>query len=288
MNGVINVYKPTGITSFDVVKNIRKLTGEKRVGHTGTLDPEASGVLPVCIGKATKIVEYLTNDTKVYKVEIKLGEVRDTFDREGSIIKTSNIGVSDDDIIKCIMSFLGDSLQVPPMYSAIKVNGKRLYELARNGIEVERKPRSITIFSIDMISISRPYVTFTVKCSKGTYIRSLSYDIGEKLGCGAVMWNLERVEAGSFSKKASIKLNELTKENIDSFIISIEDSLVNYESIKFDTIYKKLLLNGVKIKNEMIIKSIDDNKIYRVYIEDEFIGLGSKCIDGFKIIKLLN
>ena len=173
MNGILNVFKPTGMTSFDVVRIIKKISNVKKVGHAGTLDPEASGVLPVCIGKATKAIDYIMGDFKIYEAELKLGVITDTYDREGKILRESEVNASDEEIIQVINSFIGEIKQVPPMYSALKVNGKKLYELARAGIEIEREARPIIIYDIDITDIKIPYVKFRVKCSKGTYIRSL-------------------------------------------------------------------------------------------------------------------
>lgn len=287
MNGVINVYKPSGITSFDVVRTIKRLSKTKKVGHTGTLDPMASGVLPVCIGNATKIVDYIMQNHKVYKATLKLGVTTDTYDREGKILSESELNnISDKDIEEVIKGFIGDVEQMPPMYSALKVNGKRLYELARKGIEIERQKRKITIYDINIENIDIPYVEFTVKCSKGTYIRSLCYDIGDVLKVGGAMWDLERVETGTFSIENSIALEDLNEENIENFIIPIDGALT-YKSMVFSNKFEKLLLNGVTIQNPFIIKDIEENILYKVYIEDRFIGIGKKTEKGFKVEKLL-
>lgn len=288
MDGVLNIYKPTGMTSYDVVHKIKKLCNTKKVGHTGTLDPEASGVLPICIGKATKIADYIMNDYKVYKTELRLGITTDSYDRVGKTLSTSIISADEKTVVNVIKAFIGENYQVPPMYSAIKVNGQKLYNLARQGIEIERKARKIYFYEIEIINISLPYVEFLVKCSKGTYIRSLCYDIGNKLGCGGTMWNLERVATGNFKLVDAIRLDELTSENINEYVISITDALNKYESIHIDTKYEKLLLNGVVLKNQDILINIDLEKLYRVYLgENKFIGIGRKDESGFKIIKML-
>ena len=287
MNGVINVYKPSGITSFDVVRTIKKLSKTKKVGHTGTLDPMATGVLPICIGNATKIVDYITQNHKVYKATLKLGVTTDTYDREGKILSESELNnVSNKHIEEVIKGFIGDIEQVPPMYSALKVNGKRLYELAREGIEIERQKRKITIYDINIENIDIPYVKFTVKCSKGTYIRSLCYDIGDVLKVGGAMWDLERVETGTFSIQNSIALEDLNEENIENFMIPMDEALT-YKPIVFNNKFEKLLLNGVTIQNPFVIKDIEEDILYKVYIEDRFIGIGKKTEKGFKIEKLL-
>lgn len=287
MNGIINIYKPKGISSFDAVRKVRKICNIKKVGHTGTLDPLACGVLPICVGKATKLVDYIMKDYKIYKTTLKLGVTTDTYDREGKVLKESEINVSEERVLNEIENFKGDIEQIPPMYSALKVNGKKLYELARKGIEVERKSRPITIYSIENIVIDMPYVTMEIKCSKGTYIRSLCYDIGENLKCGATMWELERTASGEFTKENSIKLEELSEEKLSEYILPMEKALHNFKKIHFKESVEKLLLNGVAINNPYIIKDIEENCTYRVYIEERFIGIGSITEKGFKIIKLL-
>ncbi|ENK0840035.1 tRNA pseudouridine(55) synthase TruB [Clostridium botulinum] len=288
MDGVINVLKPKGITSFDVVRDIRKIAKIKKVGHTGTLDPLASGVLPVCIGKATKIVDYIMEGTKTYRVEMKLGTTTDTYDREGTVLEEQEVSVSSIEVEKAIERYKGDIKQVPPMYSALKVNGQKLYDLARKGIEVEREARKIQIHDICILSIDLPYIIFDVKCSKGTYIRSLCFDIGNDLGSGAVMWNLERLEASPFNIKEAIKLEDLNEENIKQFITPIDEALKDYEKLYLDKKFEKLVLNGVILKDRRVLDNIEENKLYRTYIEDDnFIGLGMKNAYGFKIHKLL-
>jgi len=288
MDGVLNVYKPTGMTSYDVVHEIKKLCNTKKVGHTGTLDPEASGVLPICIGKATKIADYIMSDYKVYKAELKLGITTDSYDRVGKILSTNVVNTDEKTVIDVIKGFIGESYQVPPMYSAIKVNGQKLYDLARQGIEIEREARKVYFYEIEIINVNLPYVEFLVKCSKGTYIRSLCYDIGNKLGCGAAMWNLERVATGNFKLTDAIRLDKLTSENVSEYIIPITEALSKYESIHIDTKYEKQLLNGVVLNNQNVLTNIDLDKLYKVYLgENRFIGLGRKSESGFKIIKML-
>lgn len=288
MNGVINVYKPTGITSFDVVKAVRKISGEKKVGHTGTLDPLAEGVLPICLGKATKLVDFIMIGKKIYQAEMKLGEITDTYDREGKVISTLPIKTDTDEILETIMSFKGNISQVPPMYSALKINGKKLYELARNGIEVEREARKVSIYDIDIKNIEIPFVTFDVQCSKGTYIRSLCYDIGQKLGCGAVMWNLTRCASGVFNIENSIRLEELSKENFYEHLIPLDECLKNFTPLRVNEKFEKLLVNGVSIQDKKIVDNVENEIIYKVQnSENKLLGLGSLTEKGFKIVKLL-
>ncbi|MBU3170001.1 tRNA pseudouridine(55) synthase TruB [Clostridium estertheticum] len=286
MNGILNVFKPTGITSFDVVRLIRKISKVKKVGHAGTLDPEASGVLPVCIGKATKAIDYIMGDFKIYETELKLGVITDTYDREGKILKESEVNSGVDEITLAIKSFIGEIKQVPPMYSALKVNGKKLYELARAGIEIEREARSITIYDINITDIKLPYIKFTVKCSKGTYIRSLCYDIGEKLKCGGMMWNLQRTATGQFHIDNAININELNEENINKYIMPIETIFSANARITIEDRFIKFLLNGVIVKDKALICKFESGIMYSIYNNDnDFIGIADKSDDGVRLIK---
>lgn len=291
MNGVINIYKNTGMTSFDVVAMVRRVAKMKKVGHTGTLDPAASGVLPVCLGKATKIIDYIMENKKVYRVNLKLGMVTDTYDLEGEVLREEDAShITKDEILNCINSFVGTIDQVPPMYSALKQNGVRLYELARQGIEVHREARKITIYSIENIKIeSNDNIQMDVCCSKGTYIRSLCYDIGEKLNVGATMAALERIQNGPFTKEEAINIEDLTEELLEKHIISIEKALDSFEKITVNEKFGKLLRNGVKVfDNRMYSEEVEFNKLYRVYEDNGvFLGLGKRDEKGFKLEKLL-
>ncbi|XZH18989.1 tRNA pseudouridine(55) synthase TruB [Clostridium perfringens] len=291
MNGVINIYKNTGMTSFDVVAMVRRVAKMKKVGHTGTLDPAASGVLPVCLGKATKIIDYIMENKKVYRVNLKLGMVTDTYDLEGEVLREKDAShITKDEILNCINSFEGTIDQVPPMYSALKQNGVRLYELARQGIEVHREARKVTIYSIENIKIeSNDNIQMDVCCSKGTYIRSLCYDIGEKLNVGATMTALERIQNGPFTKEEAINIEDLTEELLEKHIISIEKALDSFERITVNEKFGKLLRNGVKVfDNRMYSEEVEFNKLYRVYEDNGvFLGLGKRDEKGFKLEKLL-
>ena len=263
----------------------------KKVGHTGTLDPAASGVLPVCLGKATKIIDYIMENKKVYRVNLKLGMVTDTYDLEGEVLREEDAShITKDEILNCINSFLGTIDQVPPMYSALKQNGVRLYQLARQGIEVHREARKITIYSIENIKIeSNDNIQMDVCCSKGTYIRSLCYDIGEKLNVGATMTALERIQNGPFTKEEAINIEDLTEELLEKHIISIEKALDSFEKITVNEKFGKLLRNGVKVfDNRMYSEEVEFNKLYRVYEDNGvFLGLGKRDEKGFKLEKLL-
>ena len=290
MNGVINIFKNKGMSSFDVVRKVRKVANEKKVGHTGTLDPEACGVLPVCLGKGTKIIDYKMKAEKSYTVKFKLGIKTTTYDLEGEVIEEKDWShVKEDEVLKVIDTFKGDIMQIPPMYSALKKDGVRLYDLARQGIEVEREARKITIYDIKDIEISLPYISMNVTCSKGTYIRSLCFDIGEKLETGATMVDLKRTQTSVFKEEDSVNVEDLNEENIASHIISIEDALSVYDKIFINKGYTKLFVNGLKVGDKRSLKSKPSlGVLYRVYDENDlFIGLGKLDEHGFKIEKLL-
>ena len=209
MDGVLNIRKEKGFTSFDVVAKLRGILHMKKIGHTGTLDPEAEGVLPVVLGKATKLVDLLTDKQKTYEALMHLGLETDTQDMTGTVLCEKTVEVSEEEVEAVIRGFVGEYKQIPPMYSALKVDGKKLYELAREGKTVERKARTVHFYEIDIKEINLPYVRFSVTCSKGTYIRTLCHDIGQKLGCGGCMEELTRTKVGRFELKDSLKLEEL-------------------------------------------------------------------------------
>ena len=209
MNGILNVYKEPGFTSHDVVAKLRGICKQKKIGHTGTLDPEASGVLPVCLGNATKLCDLLTDKDKEYRAVLLLGVETDTQDTTGQILAEKEVNAGEEDVRSAILSFVGPYDQIPPMYSALKVNGQKLCDLARKGQVVERKSRRITIHSIEIEDISLPRVTMRVACSRGTYIRTLCHDIGQKLGCGGAMERLERTRSGNFKAEDAYRLSEL-------------------------------------------------------------------------------
>lgn len=290
MDGILNVYKNKGMTSFDVVRKIKKISHTKKVGHTGTLDPLAEGVLPVCIGKATKCVEHLTADNKIYAAKLKLGVITETYDREGKILEENEVHLDDEEVIRdTIMNFQGEIEQIPPIYSALKVNGKKLYEYARQGIDVEIKPRKVTIYYIDIKKIELPYIEFEVRCSKGTYIRSLCYDIGKALNCGAAMWELERISSGIFNKENSINIDELDEKNIYNHLINIEEIFMECPKVTLDDKFYKLAVNGVCIKDTKLLLKIESDEIHRVYdYNNNFIGIGKMFDGGFKLEKQFN
>ena len=278
MNGVIIINKPIGKTSHDMVSFIRRLTGIKKVGHTGTLDPMATGVLPICIGKATKACELLTCENKAYRAQLMLGMTTDTLDADGEILTEQPVNVSKEQIENIIQSFVGDIEQIPPMYSAIKIGGKKLYELARDGIEIERDKRKVTIFKIDIIEIDmeQSTVTIDVDCSKGTYIRTLCDDIGLKLGCGAFMTALTRTRSGKFDIHESFTPSQLEviKDKFEKHLIPV-DALFDYPKITVNDRQKGFIINGVRTR----FKGLTEGQLYRIYDENgEFLCV-SECIE---------
>lgn len=281
MNGILNILKPPGMTSFDVVGYLRSIFKIKKIGHTGTLDPAAAGVLPVCIGQATKTIEFLIEKDKIYRAEITLGVKTDTLDSTGEVVESKKVNLSDETIIKAIKSFEGGYEQIPPMYSAIKVGGKKLYELAREGITIERKSRRVDIYSIDIINIKDSKVIFDVKCSKGTYIRSLCDDIGEKLGCGGHMSFLIRKSVGNFNISNTLTLEDVKEfyhnGRINEKLIEIDKVLDKFETLQLTEKEQKKFLNGVIIRIDKDKFNIGD--FLRIYgTEQEFIAIAKVLI----------
>lgn len=249
MNGVINVYKEKGFTSQDVVAKLRGILKQKKIGHTGTLDPDAEGVLPICVGNATKLFDILTDRTKEYETVMLLGKTTDTQDISGSVLSESDSwkNFTEDEITSCIMEFLPGYDQIPPMYSALKVNGKKLYELAREGVVVDRKPRRVDIDGIEIVSIELPRVTMRLSVSKGTYIRTICNDIGDRLSCGACMESLLRTRAGSFEISKALKLSEIEeiRDNgkLEDIVVKVDD-LFDYPRITMKESGDKAVHNG--------------------------------------------
>ncbi len=281
MNGVVNIYKPLGITSFGVVKKVRYIVGEKKVGHTGTLDPMAEGVLPVCIGKCTKIADKLTNENKSYRAKIRLGITTDTQDAQGQILSQSAVNIAEKEFYDTVSCFIGKINQVPPMYSALKVDGKKLCDLARKGVEVERKAREITVFNIEISDFDGESAILDVSCSKGTYIRTLCADIGEKLGCGAIMETLVRTKTGRFEIGEAVTLEEFEK-NPEKYVIPAEE-FFDYPKFYADEMQTAKIKNGVAIEAD-----VTAGEMYRVYSDKkEFICLSTGISEnGRKLLKL--
>lgn len=271
-HGIINVYKEKGFTSFDVVAKMRGICGQKKIGHTGTLDPEAEGVLPVCLGKATKVCDMLTDSDKIYRTVMLLGVETDTQDTTGTVLAEGDVsGITEEMIRKVVGTFAGQISQIPPMYSALKVDGKKLCDLARAGITVERKAREITIYDIRIEKIRLPRVEMTVHCSKGTYIRTLCHDIGEALGCKAAMEKLIRIQAAGYRLEDSLKLDALQKlkesGKLSEVIRPIDDVFVHYPALRVKTCSDKLLRNGNALGAEKFenVSEIHYSQPVRVY-----------------------
>ncbi len=279
VNGIVNVYKEKGYTSFDVVAKMRGIMHQKKIGHTGTLDPDAEGVLPVCLGKATKVCELLTDKDKIYEATLLLGVETDTLDISGKVLNEAAVEVSEEQICEAIHTFVGEIMQVPPMYSALKVNGQKLCDLARKGITVERKARPVHIFSIDILEINIPEVKIKIHCSKGTYIRTLCDDIGKKLGCYGCMKDLIRTKVSAFELVDSLKLEEIENmvmaENF-AFVRQVDSVFESYASVYANSMADKLIKNGNKIPVSFIsnIENIDLNADVRLYTYDKkFVGI---------------
>lgn len=287
MDGIIVLDKPFGKTSHDMVYFVRRLFGIKKVGHTGTLDPEATGVLPICIGKATKTCDMLTNSDKAYTAELVLGMTTDTLDSSGEILTEQPINVTKDEIVVAINSFIGEIKQIPPMFSAVKKDGKKLYELARQGISVEREPRKIKIYGIKILNINLDLgtVKIDVECSKGTYIRTLCDDIGRKLGTGAYMNSLVRTKSAGYSIDNSYTAEELQRlkenGNLESAVIPLDTVFDMYDRIELNEFLSKKVKSGVRIRTT----PAKNGKMYRLYDENgKFLSV-SECVEGELVLK---
>lgn len=285
MEGIIVVNKPKGITSFDVIRKLKKVLKTKKIGHTGTLDPLATGVMLVCVGKATKLASDLEAKDKVYITDFDIGYATDTYDIEGKKIAENIIKISKENLENSIKKFIGNIKQVPPMYSAIKIDGNKLYHLARKGIEVERPKRDVTIEYINLLDFKDNKAKIETKVSKGCYIRSLIYDIGQDLGTYATMTALQRVQVGNYSLENSYsleKIEDMALNNNFKFLKSVEE-IFSYDKYSLQT-EKELTLykNGNTVK----IKEILENKKYRIYFQNEFLGLANiennNLLKGYK------
>lgn len=288
VNGIINIYKEKGYTSHDVVAKMRGILKMKKIGHTGTLDPEAEGVLPVCLGKGTKLVDLITDKDKTYEAVLKLGVVTDTQDLTGEVQKSSEVSVGLPEISVVINSFIGEYDQLPPMYSAIKVNGKKLYELARQGKVIERQTRRVAIHDIRILDYSSTSheVRVSVDCGKGTYIRTLLHDIGEALGCGGAMKSLIRTRVGSFTLKEALKLSEveelMKQGTLSGYIHPVDEQFPDYPKLLMEKDFDRLIHNGNPIPIDKMSSdgSIETAKLsqpdFRVRVYDstqDFIGI---------------
>ena len=297
VNGIINIYKEVGFTSHDVVAKLRGIVKQKKIGHTGTLDPDATGVLPVCLGNATKLCDMLTDKSKEYEACMLLGVTTDTQDMSGKVLENKQVSCTQEEAREAVLSFIGEYDQIPPMYSAIKVNGKKLYELARNGIEIERKPRRVEISHIEILECSLPEIHFRVSCSKGTYIRALCADIGDKLGCGAAMKSLIRTRVGTFVIEEAWKLSEVEKMVAEGklleHVIAPDRVFMEYPKVKVKSVFEKALANGnILGLNQVTFEkenTLQEGELIRVYNSgDIFTGVYTymaeeKCLKPYKM-----
>lgn len=280
INGIIVVHKEAGYTSHDVVAKMRGICGQKKIGHTGTLDPQATGVLPVCLGSATKLCDMLADRDKEYVAGLLLGVETDTQDTTGRILAEHPVEVSREEVCAGALSFVGEYLQVPPMYSALKVDGKKLYELARAGREVERKARPVTIHALEVCSCSSPEAVLRVSCSKGTYIRTLCADLGEKLGCGGVMSSLVRTRVGNFCLEEALTLGQLQelrdRGELAGAVRPVDSMFQDSPVLHVQEEFLRFLENGNVIQPEQTVEKecYAPGRWVRVYRPDEsFAGI---------------
>lgn len=281
INGIVNIYKEKGYTSHDVVAVLRKVVGQKKIGHTGTLDPDATGVLPVCLGRATKVCELLTDHDKTYEALLLLGKTTDTQDISGEVLEEKDPGnLAEEEVRSCIESFIGEYDQIPPMYSALKVNGKKLYELAREGKTVERKSRKVQIHGIRILEMNLPHVRMEVDCSKGTYIRTLCHDIGEKLRVGGCMEELERTKVGCFLKEDAVTLDEVRQKMEQGegaeFFTPLDQIFAELPAVTVTDAKAWMSYNGNDLPERFLLEKEEwtDGQEVRVYdSRKNFIGL---------------
>ncbi len=262
MNGILIVNKPAGFTSHDVVAKLRGIYKTRRIGHSGTLDPMATGVLPILIGRATRACEFATGHDKIYRAELLLGMETDTQDITGRVLRACELDVSDAALLAAVASQVGDIAQIPPMYSAVKIGGKKLYQLARQGVEVERRPRPVTIYSIAVERLSARRAVLTVRASKGTYIRTLCADIGAKLGCGAVLTALERLCSGQFTLDMAHDFSEITRDP-EGLLLPVDSLFLEYPALTVDAAGAKRARCGAEIPTDAPV-----GQTLRVYEED--------------------
>ncbi len=300
-SGIINLYKEPGMTSFAAVARVRRILGIKKTGHAGTLDPAAEGVLPICFGKATRVVTFLGDETKTYRAVLRLGVVTDTQDLTGTVLETRPVTCTEEDVRQVLASFVGPQLQTPPMYSAKKVGGQRLYTIAREGRSVERKPAEVTFYSItpEEISPEEGKITFEVVCSKGTYIRTLCADIGEKLGCGGAMEHLLRTRVGIFDVKDAVRVEDLQRMaeegTLSDGVHAVDSLFAKYPAWQADPAADALLINGVKLDERNIgqfvpVKTPGEDGMQsqrvRMYLSDgRFMGIYQMPESGIPVLE---
>lgn len=286
MDGIFNIDKAAGMTSHDVVARVRRLTRQRRVGHAGTLDPAARGVLPICLGQATRVAEYLSESGKCYQAVVVFGAVTDTYDAEGEVLRSAPVHLAREQIAAVLPEFLGPQMQLPPLYSAIKLAGQPLYKLARAGIEAERQARPIVISRLDLLDWQSPALTLEVECSKGTYIRSLAYDLGERLGCGAHLGDLVRLRSGPFTLDDSLTLEALAQALADgswpNYLYAPDEALLDRQAVILGPATERCLLLGQDLRFPSLSAPLpsaeaspsSDTPLLRAYSTDgRFLGI---------------
>lgn len=293
-NGIIPIYKEKGFTSFDVVAKLRGILHMKKIGHTGTLDPEAEGVLPVALGKGTKLVDMLTDKDKTYEAVLHLGITTDTQDMTGSVLSEKEVNVTEEEACAAVKSFVGEQMQIPPMYSALKVGGRKLYELAREGQVVERKPRPVCFHEIEILEVNFPLIRFSVTCSKGTYIRTLCHDIGEKLGCGGCMEKLVRTRVERFELTDARKLCQIqeyvSRQELAPIVVPVDRMFDQYPAVFTAAEGDRLVHNGNLFPENLIAGELSDTDRkgnYRVYDSTKnFVGIFRRQGKIFQPVKM--
>lgn len=275
--GIIVIRKEKGFTSHDVVAKLRGILHMKKIGHTGTLDPDAVGVLPVALGKGTKLVDLITDKEKTYEAVLHLGITTDTQDMSGTVLEEKPVNATEEQVRETIAGFVGEQMQIPPMYSALKINGKKLYELAREGKTVERKARPVCFYQIEVLDIQLPVVQIRVTCSKGTYIRTLCHDIGQKLGCGGCMEQLLRTRVGRFSLEESHTLSEVEQAvaegTVCKWIYPVENVLAEYPKIQADSYGDRLLQNGNPLSENLVDEQHKEGWVRMYASNGNFTGI---------------
>ncbi|MDP3062981.1 MAG: tRNA pseudouridine(55) synthase TruB [Chloroflexota bacterium] len=279
VNGILDLYKPRGITSMEAVRQVRRLTGQKGVGHGGTLDPLAEGVLPICFGLATRVMEYLIQGTKLYRMTVRLGVATDTYDSEGQVVSSADASaVTEQRLDQSLDSFRGSFLQTPPMFSALKSGGRRLYELARAGVEVERQPRQVQVSRLLLLDVDLPNATMEVECGRGIYLRSLAHDIGQALGCGAHLTSLVRLRAGPFDLEHSVSMQRLEQAcqqgAWQELLVSLDYAMLSMKAVKVNTAAERFIRNGQPVSLGAHGHYAQHMESYRVYTQrGHFLGV---------------
>ena len=281
-DGILNINKSCGPTSHDVVSRVRKLIDMRRVGHAGTLDPLATGILLVCVGRATRVVEYLMDRRKVYRARVRLGIVTNTYDAEGQVVAESKVEVGRDQVERTLEQFRGEIVQIPPMYSAVKHEGMPLYQLARQGIEVEREPRQVEVFRLDLVAWEPPKCTLEVVCSRGTYVRALAHDLGQALGCGAYLTGLVRLASGDFRLEDAVTMDQLARiaaaGDWSDVLHPIDAALTSFPALQLDEEDARRLCAGQSVSSLGQIHPVErvEDMMARVYkLDGTFLALAT-------------